>query len=234
MKDVIYYVPHQDDEVTNFGVSVINHLAEGYRVHLVLCTDGSASRIKQVLRGEAFCEWHQCVHHHPLTDKEFVSARNREFLWSAGCLGVPSERVYMEQSVKDGELTVAHGLQLIRKYAARFPDARHITFTYQDIHPDHANLGKALLQLCQAGELTEARFQIKHVEAHQYEGIVETCSNSMYLSFLNAANQCYRVFQPVAGLYAIGYHSVPNSFDGQFKQPQCKYHLYDASLESFI
>jgi LmbE family N-acetylglucosaminyl deacetylase len=223
MKDVVYYVPHQDDEAVNFGVSILNHFAEGYRVHLVLCTDGSASGVKRILSGEVYCEWHQCRHDFGLSEQEFVAARNREFVWAAGCLGIPPERVHIEQVAKDRQLTLEQSVTLIRKYAALLPKARHISYTAGDVHPDHAVLGKALKQLNRSEEIDDVRFQIKFVEFEKWNGNFETCKAD-YLPFLKAADQVYRVYQPDQGLYAIGYHSAACSFDGQLRNPRSKYH----------
>ena len=44
---VVFYIPHQDDEALNFGVGIMNHIAGGHNVHVVLLTDGSAAGIRK-------------------------------------------------------------------------------------------------------------------------------------------------------------------------------------------
>ena len=43
IKYVLYFSPHQDDELLNLGAAMCKDINAGYEVFCVLCTDGGAS-----------------------------------------------------------------------------------------------------------------------------------------------------------------------------------------------
>lgn len=223
MPTAIFYIPHQDDEIVSFGTAIMNHLFAGDDVHLVLCTDGSGSGVRKELNGDRPCMAHNRTYRFGLSKSDFTSARNREFVWSAGCMGVAADRLHFRQHIEDGSMTVEAAESLIREFERRYPGARHRTFTPTDPHPDHANLGLALRQLVDTNEVGDARFYFKTSEMSRNEGTWEMAKPE-HLPFLTAANHAYRVFAPSRGLYSIGYLSVANTFDTQLENPRCKFH----------
>ncbi|WP_408008550.1 PIG-L deacetylase family protein [Pseudalkalibacillus sp. A8] len=208
MSRIFYYVPHQDDELLSFGVSVVHNLFLGKEVHIVLCTDGGSSKIKNELQME---------------DQEFITARNCEFKWSVGCLGVPRGQIHFRQQYKDGDLAIEDAKIIISEFATSYPNSSHYTFNYNDLHPDHANLGNALRILHQEKKIKDIRYYIK-TNCFQKSVGIEEYPQKEYLPFLQAANHAYRAYIPKRGLNAIGYHSVPETFEQQLKNPRNKYH----------
>jgi len=223
MSTAIFYIPHQDDEIVSFGTAILNHLFAGDDVHLVLCTDGAGSGVRAELNGDRPCRVHNRTYRFGLSKQDFSLARNREFFWSAGCLGVPPDHIHLRQHIEDGCMTGEQAEAVIREFARRYPGASHRTFTYTDPHPDHHHLGFALQRLYDANEVGDARFYFKTSEMQRFEGTWETAAPEQ-LPFLRAANHAYRVFVPGRGLYSIGYLSVPGTFDTQLENPRCKYH----------
>ena len=58
---IIYFAPHQDDELLSMGVDICNSIKKGKDVHVVLCTDGSSSGVKNILKNGKTCKKHSGV-----------------------------------------------------------------------------------------------------------------------------------------------------------------------------
>lgn len=53
-KTVLYFSPHQDDEILSMGIAICNSVRNGQNVHVVLCTDGSKCKVRiQMSDGKA-------------------------------------------------------------------------------------------------------------------------------------------------------------------------------------
>jgi LmbE family N-acetylglucosaminyl deacetylase len=113
---VVFYIPHQDDEALNFGVGIMNHLAGGHNVHIVLLTDGSGAGIRKKMN---------------MTEMEFSQARNNEFAYALAVMGVKSENIDY-RNYKDGKLTSANVEKVIREYEKKYPKAKHKAYSYTD------------------------------------------------------------------------------------------------------
>lgn len=221
-KTAIYYIPHQDDELLQMGVSILNHINEGYDVHLVLCTDGQTSWAKGILNGKNRCPWHKTIHRFHLSDEKFLEIRNHEFTWSSLCLGVKPENIHFRQH-KDGDLSVEAAKKIILEFEKAYPDSVHMTMTYMDSHPDHAALGEGVYQLYREKYINDVRFYIDVMQKNRIDGILEPLKKE-YLQKLRNAIIAYKSFVPNNNLYAVGYHSVPDWFIKQFHKPNSKYH----------
>lgn len=206
---VIYYIPHPDDEVLSFGLSIFSHLQAGKDVHLVLLTNGEASRVKHKLK---------------MDDQEFADARNREFRMSAQKLGVPKENLHF-MNYADGRVLQSEMEYVIGEFEAAYPGASHKAFSWTDPHPDHANSGKALKALADRGVVSDARYHVKYQDVKRAPSrIIKTGYKSYYQPFIVAASRVYQLNNPVIGMYGIGYQSVPKSFQFIEKTPVSYYH----------
>ena len=206
---VVFYVPHQDDEVLTMGSGIISHLSSGHNVHVVLLTDGGASRVREQLGMER---------------SAFVAARNRELSYALDILGVKRENVY-SANIRDGELTIDATKEVIRHFESMYPNAKHKTYTYTDGHPDHANAGEALRQLTEAGEVTDARYYIRRGEWPEGVGVLmRTLLSDSDAKILRSTAQAYSLVSERRGFYGIGYRSVPKSFDAFLEIPINYYH----------
>lgn len=256
MANVIFYVPHQDDDVLSFGASILNHVtAGGNSVKTVLVTDGSKSAVRNKLNGSSACSWHGKTHSpsaedyrgtmvngvlttgQPLTEYYFSQSRNVEYAASMKALGV-NERYIGEELVPaqyynadgtldmrisapyvDGTLTVTQARSLILKFEAKYPNAAHKAQTWLDPHPDHAALGQALRELYNEGKVSDARFYVKPSFKDEFKansGIATfgtLALTSEELVKFNDALDVYKLWSPPIGRYAVGEHSVPDSFD---------------------
>jgi len=208
----IYFVPHQDDEVLSMGADIAAHVAAGRRVILVLVTDGSASGARATLcKVKAVC----------LTVPEFVAARDREFAASAAALGVRPADVFYEGK-PDGKLTAADARAVIASWAARYPGSPLKTMSPHDAHPDHRVLGEALRSLRASGVTKDARF----MQSRPYWTSMPVSGWFVAGSpRVGAAANAYRVYDPAAGRYAIGWtHSVPTAFTRLAADPRALVH----------
>ncbi len=224
----VFYVPHPDDETLSMGVAIVNHLFAGNDVYVVLLTHGRASNAFNVLNGTANCAWH-CKTHNPEAEgyssfdrTEFGFARIREFVEAVKALGVPESNMEIH-NLEDGQVTVDQVKAVIRTWEIRFPGIKHKTMTYHDDHPDHANAGRALLELYNAGIVSDARFYIKRTQYDQTGGAFEYCDLS-YHPYIHSAANAYMTWNPDQGRLAVGYHSVKAEFDALLGNPRSKFH----------
>lgn len=206
--NVVFYIPHQDDETLTFGNAIMSHVQGGHNVHVVLLTDGSASVVKTQLG---------------MTDLEFTQARNREFALALNFYGVKPENVSY-RNIKDGALTVAKTEEIIREYEANYPLAKHKAFSWTDVHVDHKNSGQALKNLQTAGVLTDARYYVRRGDNPVGLTLTTETYNALHLPFYLAVSAAYKLINDRLGFYGIGYKSVSASFDSFEAQPLSRYH----------
>lgn len=207
--DVIYYIPHQDDETLSFGVSIIDDIEQGKDVHIVLLTDGSASVIREKMS---------------LSKEEFTEARNREMEKALDELGVNLNHL-SKLDYADGELTVEGAKETIQEYAEKYPEAEHKTFSFYDPHSDHSNSGKALKSMQQKGVVEEAKFFIgSNYTPPQELEIKEVEYKPSYDPLIRAAASSYKIEDEQKSLYGIGYQSVPELFENLEVNPRSIYH----------
>lgn len=206
--NVIFYIPHQDDEALTFGVAIMEHLHAGHNVHVVLLTDGSASGVRTKLG---------------MSEDEFSQARSKEFNYSLSIIGIKDTNVSY-QNIKDGALTVLQAESVIREYESKYPKAKHKAFSPTDPHPDHSNSGKALQNLQKEGIVTDARYYVGMNDAPIGYSLYAETNRDYYNSLLLAMSSAYRMEIPRLGLYGIGYKSVGSLFVKFESQPISRYH----------
>ncbi len=161
MKDkIVYLVPHEDDEMLIYGVSIMSHLWEGYDVHVVLLTDGSADGSIETVNSKLST---------PISRKKFSEARRREFKQSTTNLGVEESNIHI-YNYTDGKLQVDDVKQVARDFLNRFPDTKFRVLSYLDEHPDHAATGEALQQMYESGEVRDVRFYLKELQFKDEHG----------------------------------------------------------------
>lgn len=202
----IYFVPHQDDETLIMGASIEEHVAAGRIVHIVVVTDGGASRVRAVLAGEGYV----------LTRAQFVAARNREIVAAARRLGVPWWRVHFED-VLDGTLTVATATRIATKWATLYPGASLKTTSAHDALSDHVNMAKGV-----AATVSNDKRYLQY--RHYWSTMpVSGWFTTGYAPVRYAVNE-YRVWNPSIGRYAIGWTSVSSDFQALLADPllRCK------------
>ncbi len=235
----VFYVPHADDETLTMGVAILQCLARGEEVHLVLMTDGSACGSVHFLNGTAKCPVHE-KYHNPLEERyldgmldtqDHVAARRKEFLAAAERLGVPSSncRVY---GYKDGKLTEEQARQVALRVEndedVPGPKTHHTTTSKYDDHNDHVACGNALAALHEEGTIPEPVYYIKRSKwkgLPSGRGIEDLVADEKQKETIQrVCKEVYMNWDPEKGHYAVGYHSVPESFDRLLKDFTNKAH----------
>jgi LmbE family N-acetylglucosaminyl deacetylase len=179
-RPVVFYAPHDDDEVILMSKPIIHHMLAGREVHVVLCSNGSTSNAFEEINGLALDPTWWKGYHYPehegyraLTREEFSRARWRETI--NGCLqmGVKRENIHLGLAPNDldGELDNPFGLpvsidvlwaaEVIQSWAEFFQgqgysSVGHYTAHWGDANPDHSALGTALRSYRLSGDPTYA------------------------------------------------------------------------------
>lgn len=226
----LWFSPHQDDESIVLSAGILADVADGRDVHVVLCTDGSASFTRQELSDGTYCSQCNSTHSYPLTSEQFTAARDDEFRRSCLALGVPDENIHINGSgegttrVKDTHLDEAAATGILNHYLDRFPNAKVgliSPITGPSQHCDHYRLGRAATRLHASGKI--GRLDM-FVEPYDYDEYLENGSPKLtvvscdgvaeggYQAFLDSYGQ-YKSFDPSQGHYAIGYHSAASLFE---------------------
>lgn len=208
----VFFVPHQDDETLTMGADIRAHYLAGRDIRIVDVTDGSASGVKNTMcQTRGYC----------LTTAEFIAARRAEQLAAIRQLA-PTSHVYYEKYV-DNTLTVAQATSVINKYKALYPNGSYKTMSWLDDHHDHANLGTAMRNLCNAGQIPNGDCRFEQFRRYW---LSKPISGGFIAGNVNvlAAYDEYFVWNPSIGRYAIGSQSVPTDFDAAYADPRTKYH----------
>lgn len=229
-KTVLYFAPHQDDELLTMGLDICRSVAKNWNVHVILCADGSRSYVRGLLNDGKTCGKHEGVHAYELSVEEFVAARDREFTDSCLALGVPLENIHIpENRAVDGSVTVEEVEAMMLHYLEKLgKDAYVCTISSgngPDQHRDHKAVGRAAENLLNRGVIRELK---SFVEPYLYPKIIV---NSWILAVdpyvekateaesekLKKAIGAYSLWDPKQQRYAVGYHSVTTEFNDFLK-----------------
>jgi hypothetical protein len=226
-RPAIYYCPHQDDETLSYSVDILNQLAAGKRVIVVLYTNGSGSRAQKVINGKEYSTYWGGTHHPskegyvPLTDEQFIQARMNEFRCACYQLGIAPSDVIVDFPER---IDVAGLKKLISKYETIYPGASHKAMSYYDRFPPHAISGQALNELYNEGVVSDARFFISRYNWEKPgPGDISTATPNQAQTIKHAVEP-YHAWNPLVGSYASGFHSVPEQFNDYLAYPQNKIH----------
>ncbi|MFH9552827.1 PIG-L family deacetylase [Streptomyces sp. NPDC017435] len=222
----IWFEPHQDDGLLWAWKILTHHALAGRQVHVVLATDGSASRIRRVLNGDAsnrywgrhYPEREGYGHLTPMSPKAFAKARDRELKAACGPLGIVPENLHLELNWRQPKIDVTRARELITRYADLYPDAGLCTMWWGDTDPCHSALGTALRQLHLADPVRfgDCRWAVRRQQGPTAPGAVPYRIPPQFAATAHqmAKNAClaYSSWAPGEteddGMYAIGLHSV--------------------------
>ena len=236
----IFHVPHADDEILSMGAAVRHAVRAGHRVHAVLLTDGAADETLKCLNGEMFCHQHERFHDPVaegfpggiVTREDFIRARQREFLASATLLGIPRAHLRIHE-YPDGGLQEKDVRRIILDYeedgTLPGPKIHHAMTWLHDNHPDHLHSGGALHHLHAEGRIAlEPWFYVKRWlwEDVANEPSVETleADPNDLIVFQRIVEEVYHAWDPTAGVFGIGGHSVAPSFLSLLREPHNRRH----------
>lgn len=225
---VLFISPHPDDECLSMGMGIANHIWNGHDVYLALLSHGEGSGAIDNINGGEFCGWHDRYHdtveegYKPISIHEFGDARVNEFKYSAYCLGVRPENISI-YDYYDGSITKEDVKSVIRDFLKLHKGAYIKTTSYLDIHEDHRASGDALLELYNNKEVDDARFYLSPQLWNPDFGDDER--NPECTAFHGASIAVYKRWNPMAGIYGIGYHSVSELFDIVSRDLKSVYHM---------
>jgi LmbE family N-acetylglucosaminyl deacetylase len=133
---VIWYLPHPDDETIGMADSIHQSILAGNRNYFIYFTKGESSFARHQIRdpdGQKYL----------LTKEEFGEARVRETLAALQILGVEAHQVLF-LDFPDGALPFSAAVEIMRCFAALYPQSIHRTVSQYDPHEDHQTLALAL------------------------------------------------------------------------------------------
>ena len=227
-KTILYFVPHQDDELLAMGIDIVNSIKSGFNVHVILCVDGSKSSVKSKLNNGDTCTFHNGRHIYNLNARDFVFARDREFIESCVCLGVPVSNIHIyPKRPSDKELSVKTAKNIICRYLSLFNYANIKVCTIwhkngEKQHIDHKNLGLAVYDLYKFHKIKDVRF-FKEPYCKSKTKFNEVKAQKDIEVKINNAIAAYSKWEPQNDRYAIGYHSVKKDFDNLKKEMSVYY-----------
>lgn len=206
MATVLYFVPHQDDELLSFSNDIVEHIQDGEDVKICICMDGAGSYVRRSLREGATHTWHSGKDEYGMTFAEFSNARDLEFIDSCKALGVAQSNIFFYSTRwRDNSLTVARAKEFMQFYLNKYPTAKVKTFTpygASTMHVDHKALGQAALELYNVGKIynNDLRFFVEPSEIDNFRRQNPdispwqiTCQNTTKIN--NAVN-AYKVWNP--------------------------------------
>jgi LmbE family N-acetylglucosaminyl deacetylase len=234
---ILYFAPHQDDEVLSMGIGILESTKLD-DTHVILCTDGSKSSVRGVLNNNKICPHHFGIHRYELSEEEFILARDKEFYESCKYLGVKYENIHIYKNrTIDGELSIEKSRDIINTYLANYPNAKVRTITpfgCDSQHSDHKNLGLAALELYREGKIENLEFFVEPYFSDEFKDLnkainleIKTAEDDNVLR----AAMSYRVWNPKAGRFGVGYYSAKRYFK-HFKKEKLAYiHKVEKNLE---
>lgn len=225
-KTLLYFAPHQDDELLTMGIDIARRVKQGYDVHVILCADGSKSAVRGTLGNGKTCKKHPGTHDYDLSPEAFIHARDREFTDSCLALGVAHDHIHIPVDREvDGQVRTSAVEKMMLHFLEKLgKDALICTISPGNgprQHRDHKAVGRAAENLLKQGKVGRTRL---FVEPYHYEEIrqaprmvpvapYEDRARGEVAWRIRSAIGAYQHWDPENGRYAIGYHSVTTEFD---------------------
>ena len=226
MKNVFFFAPHQDDELTNLGAAICADIDAGNEVFCVLCTDGGASGARLLIGDNGACAWHEGDHVFPMSRDDFSAARDREFIASCLAMGLKRENIIVSPCRgKDSSLKLEEAEKIILDATASFPPESVVVKTLYPLargkqNPDHTALGMAAKQLFSRGCFSslELYYEMILLPADDVQLFTMIPAPSQREKLLAACAE-YGLWAPEAGRFAVGRHSVFDEFSDFERKP---------------
>ncbi|WP_353571287.1 PIG-L family deacetylase [Candidatus Albibeggiatoa sp. nov. BB20] len=128
---VLVLAPHPDDEVFGCGGAIMQHIAQGQTVHVVIMTDGQAAMPYQ----------------HETYRVAYISQRQQESLQAAKILGY-GKPIFFD--ISDRDLRSSDDLLAQLSDVIKSHNIQHVYApSIFEIHPDHIALAKIAIELAQ-------------------------------------------------------------------------------------
>lgn len=200
-KNAVFFAPHADDESLGMGDSIASAVAKGYNTVIVVLTNG-----KDV----------DSVQQFTLSKEDIIKARKTEVIIAAEILGVIEENILFA-NYDDDKLTVAQCLETIEELNHQYPNAKMSTVSVYDTHPDHQAIARALYQsyLKLDKKISVSFYRVYlHADLKTIEKLppgIEAIPLK-YPEIRRKAIASYKDYDPIKGVYGIGYDAEPELF----------------------
>ena len=234
---VLYFAPHQDDELLTMGIDIAASVKNGYDVHVIMCTDGASSNVRLRLGNREFCE--QCHEQHvfDLTKEDFTATRDQEFFGCCAALGVKKENIHFaDERIVDGNVTLDAAKNIIKTFVDRIDADSTVCTIYpndpKEQHRDHRTLGLAAVELKNEGAIKhlvlmeEPYVAVVVDHAPGEEPKVFYAPDDIAEQIEKAVSE-YFLWDPANKRYAVGYHSVPDEMSQLKTEKGLYYHTYE-------
>lgn len=225
-KTLLYFAPHQDDELLTMGIDIARRVKQGYDVHVILCADGSKSAVRGTLGNGKTCKKHPGTHDYDLSPEAFIHARDREFTDSCLALGVAPDHIHIPADREvDGQVRTSAVEKMMLRYLEQLGKYALICTISPGNgakqHRDHKAVGRAAENLLKQGKVRRIRL---FIEPYHYEQTrqaprmvpVEPYADQAHGEICQRIRQAvgaYQLWNPEQERYAVGYHSVTTEFD---------------------
>lgn len=240
---VLFVVAHPDDETLAMGVPLVEHLASGQDVHVLLLTDGEATGAIDVLNGVGVSSWWAVQHvpaleGYPVLDPAgIVAARAAEHATALTSMaaGQPGTLTHHEAHLPDGGVTKAAAYAAILAVCDQVAPGQPVRIKGHspvvDNHPDHVACGQALVQLSadDPARFSDRRHYVlpAYWSDPRLAQVTHSWDNPGSPDIAaRAVNACraYGAWAPPVRL-AVGWHSVPGMFATLMVTPKALMHL---------
>lgn len=221
----VIVVPHPDDETLGLAGAIREKVLLGEEVWVVMATHGEASGVRGLLNGSTTCGLCGRIHNPTdegylpadlsagvLTATGFGDARLREFHASLEVLGVPESR-HIVHDLGDGNVTSAEAAMLFNILVGQFgSDADYLTVqgACDTTHKDHIALADALQNNTQIANSHKYFYAVYEYANTSHSTMPVLKDIQPYMAKKQEALNCYKLYQPQSGRYAVGIHSVSN------------------------
>lgn len=211
--DLIVISPHQDDEVLSMGPAILEGVAAGKMVAVLLISRGDGSTVRTRLLPEHL-GFVPSPHH-------FSALRDREFDGAVRAMGATPIIPPYEDRLADGAATPEAVAELIRTHVA--PGTPALTISTYDSHPDHRACGRAAQALVAEGYLSQAGYFISAKRLDLIPDGVALEKVGADTPVTREHQDPYRVRDLANSWWGIGYRSVKESFDYQLLRDPLAY-----------
>lgn len=234
---VLYFAPHQDDELLSMGIDIAASVKNGYDVHVIMVTDGSSSNVRLRLGNREFCEQCHTQHVYDLTKEGFTATRDQELFGSCDALGVKRENVHFpDERIVDGNITLEKAKEIIKGFVESIDPECTVCTIHPNApeahHKDHRTLGLAVVELYKEGV-------IKHIVTMEEPYVAVAIDHApgeeptVFYAPDDIAQQIekavasYFLWDPDNKRYAVGFHSVPDEMNQLITEKALYYHTFE-------
>ncbi len=215
----VFYSPHPDDEVLSLGPAIIHALSASKEVHIVLLSEGKASKAINTVNERLETEGYPTI-----STDEFGDARVEEFKAAVSALGVKETNVTI-LDLPDGKLNKNDISEIILQKENLDAKVIHHVMSDKDPHSDHSVTGQALQELMKKEIVKHGRFYfpVQEHENFSFDNKIKLI-NKVQKSHMKDALEAYEKWDPASGSYSIGKISVPDYFISAKINMESRYH----------